>query len=560
MSSPSTRVSGDSRSHASSAASQGRARRSGAAAVWLFVATLALYALTASGTIASSDGTTMFLLTRALVHDHTIAIPRGNGNIGRDGHLYAKAGIGQAIAAAPFLVAGDAAAAAAARQVAFLRGKQEFVVRAVTSSLNLVLGALGVAAFFLTALAFGAGRKRALLVATALAIATPHWVYAKTFLTEPLTSFCLIAGLGCVATARRRPLPRAAWWLAGAGLAWGWGLVTKSAMATAVGPLAVWGVYDVWQRRAIGPGGGPVGAATTAERWRLIAAAAAPMLACCALVMWYNAARFGSPLASGYGHEVSAESFSTPILVGLYGLLFSSGKSVFLYAPLLLLAPAGFALMLRRNGSERPLAMALLVTWALNLGVYARFMAWAGDGSWGPRYLVPFIPLALLPVTIYLGGGSGGPGRGVRHVVARWLTLAGLVATLGGVTIYFGSYLRAVGEYPYTREFTDPRFMEDTHFNPAFSPLAGHWQMAWDNLGEHAAGRHPRITPQAYDPTSRLPVDEQQARQLLGGFDLWWCYLWYAGAPLALGLAGAAVLGVIALGAALAAWRAVHAA
>ena len=282
-----------------------------------------------------------------------------------------------------------------------------------------------------------------------------------------------------------------------------------------------------------------------------------PLIACGLLVLWYNAARFGSPLASGYGSEVSARSFSTPIFVGLYGLLFSSGKSVFLYAPVLILAPAGFALMLRRHAPERPLAIALLVAWALNLLLYALFMAWAGDGSWGPRYLVPFIPLALLPVTTYLGADPGGS-RGTRHTVARWLTIAGLCATLGGVVIYFGSYLRAVGEYPYTREFSDARFMADTHFNPAFSPIAGHWTMAWDNLNAHAEGRHPQITPQDYNPHSRLPVDAQQAAQLLGGFDLWWCYLWYAGAPLAFGLAGAGVLALGALLAGVAAWRAVH--
>ncbi len=532
-------------------------RRTGAAALWLFLATLALYAMTASGTIASSDGTTMYLLTRALVHDHTIAIPSGNGYPGRDGRLYAKAGLGQAVVAAPFLAAGDLAAAAGARGVAFLRGKQEFVVRAVTSSLNLVLGALGVAAFFLTAIAFGAGAKRALLVATAFAVGTPQWVYAKTFLTEPLTTCCLVAGLGCVAAARHRQMPAALRWMAGAGLAWGWALVAKSAMASAVLPLVAWGVWDVWHRRAVGPGGGAVGEAPRDERLQLLAAAAVPMVACCALVLWYNAARFGSPLASGYGHEVSPESFSTPLLVGLYGLLFSSGKSVFLYAPLLLMAPAGFALMLRRNAAERPLAIALLVALAVNLAIYARFMAWGGDGSWGPRYLVPFVPLALLPVTMYLGTGQGGA-RATRHAVARWLTVAGLVATLGGVTIYFGSYLRAAGEYPYTREFTDPRFMADTHFNPAFSPLSGHWRMAVDNLEQHLSGHHPHVTPQTYDPQARLPVDAEQAEQLLGGFDLWWCYLWYAGGPLALGLAAAAGLGLIAALAGLAAWRAVH--
>ena len=82
--------------------------------------------------------------------------------------------------------------------------------------------------------------------------------------------------------------------------------------------------------------------------------------------------------------------------------------------------------------------------------------------------------------------------------------------------------------------------------------------VSYRNIFSNQFLNHPQVKPQAYNPTSRLPVDAQQAEQLLGGFDLWWCYLWYAGAPLALGLAGAATLALGALLAAVAAWRAVH--
>lgn len=58
---------------------------------------------------------------------------------------------------------------------------------------------------------------------------------------------------------------------------------------------------------------------------------AAPSLV---LVGWSNYARTGSILHSGYEH-----GFTAPILHDLYGFLFSPGKSVFLFSPLLLLYP-----------------------------------------------------------------------------------------------------------------------------------------------------------------------------------------------------------------------------
>jgi hypothetical protein len=527
-----------------------RRARGGRVALLLFAAVFALYAMTASGTIASSDGTTMYLLARSITLEHTLAIPSGNGNLGRGGRLYAKAGLGQAVAAAPFLLAGEAASRAAPRVAPFLRGREEFLVRAVTSVLNIVLGAVGVAVLFLVLTSLGASLVRAFWIATAFAVASPHWVYAKSFLTEPLTTACLLLGVWATLRARRASAPRATVWAALAGASWGWAIVTKTAMAAAVAPLAAWAAWDTLHRRTIGEGGGLVGAAHAKERARLLAALAAPLAVCVGGVLWYDAARFGSIWQTGYGAEASPESFSTPLLVGLYGMLLSSGKSVFLYCPLLLLSFPGFALMLRRNAPERSLAIALCTLLVGNLCLYARFMSWAGEGSWGPRYLVPFIPLALIPVAMYLARADR-----MRHAVARALTLLGLVVTLGGVFIYFGAYLRAAGEYPYTREFTDPRFMADTHWNPAFNPVVGHWRLLLANLDAHAAGRHPRVDPGAYDSGARTPLDAEQTTELLGGFDLWWCYLWYAGAPLAPALAVVCLLVLASAAAWYGAWR-----
>src|SRR6185369_2750748 len=82
--------------------------------------------------------------------------------------------------------------------------------------------------------------------------------------------------------------------------------------------------------------------------------------------------------------------FSTGLWTGLTGLLLSPGKSLFLYAPVVLV-PLLFARSIcRRAAAEWWLAAGLTATY---IGVSGRWAGWTGDLAWGPRFLVPVIPL-----------------------------------------------------------------------------------------------------------------------------------------------------------------------
>jgi len=277
----------------------------------------------------------------------------------------------------------------------------------------------------------------------------------------------------------------------------------------------------------------------------------------------YGWARFGSPFETGYGAQASPAAFTTPALVGLYGLLLSSGKGVAWFAPALWLAPGGWWAATRRAGRSRAHWAALspagraawgaLALWVAGLAMYCRFQHWAGDGSFGPRYLVPLLPPALLLVACALHRAS----RSLRRA-ALALGLLGALVTFGGVGIYFGAQMREAGDYPYTLPLEDPRFMSDSHFNPRFSPIAGHWAMLARNLDEHLQGGMPRISG-TVAPGARLGLSAADQGALLHGLDFWWLYALYAGTParpvLAAALALAALTG-LALARLLAAWRA----
>jgi hypothetical protein len=106
------------------------------------------------------------------------------------------------------------------------------------------------------------------------------------------------------------------------------------------------------------------------------------------LLLAVNNWRYGSPTNFGYpltkaGHQ------SYPVVRGIAGQWLSSGKSLFLYAPIALVALVGLGRSLRKV----PLEMCLLGAIVLaNTIFFARVQFWSGDWAWGPRYLQIVLP------------------------------------------------------------------------------------------------------------------------------------------------------------------------
>jgi hypothetical protein len=105
---------------------------------------------------------------------------------------------------------------------------------------------------------------------------------------------------------------------------------------------------------------------------------------------WYDWARFGSPFLTGYARW---EGFSTPVWVGVVGFLFSPGKSIFVYTPLFLLLPFWGPGFIRRFPSFSALLGALVLC---HLVLFGAWWVWWGAWAWGPRFIVPILPLLVL--------------------------------------------------------------------------------------------------------------------------------------------------------------------
>jgi hypothetical protein len=101
---------------------------------------------------------------------------------------------------------------------------------------------------------------------------------------------------------------------------------------------------------------------------------------------FYNLIRFQSPLNFGYG----SEGFTSSPLVGLVGVLFSPGRSIFIYSPITILAITGGRLLFKR---DRVKFLILLVPLAGYILMVALWHNWDGGSSWGSRLLTPVLPV-----------------------------------------------------------------------------------------------------------------------------------------------------------------------
>ncbi|WP_162909351.1 glycosyltransferase family 39 protein [Aggregatilinea lenta] len=386
-------------------------RRTPGGALLLLLA--CFYALFLGGSFYTSDGDVMFHTTESLVRRGTLAVQPDPALpqivAGQNGRWYGKYDPGLPLIAAPFFALGDA--------LADINHAHRTALAALVVLLAPVLAAAGAAAItgVLAGDLFGA--RRGIGIALIAGIASPLWPYARTLFPEAILACALAGAVALAVHAARRGDPRVRDWIA-VGAVFGVGMLVRAAFATYALPLAIL----VLSARAVPD----IRAAI-----RRLAALGIGVLPFALGLLAHNALRFGDPFRFGY----PGEGFTTPPWEGIAGLLFSPGKSVFLYAPPLILAAI---LWPRFRRAQPALGGFLAAAWIVALAFYGSWWAWGGGWCWGPRFLVPLIPLGLLPL------GMLPAARGWRIAAAALVALgiaAQIVSTRVDVTLYY-----AVGE------------------------------------------------------------------------------------------------------------------
>jgi 4-amino-4-deoxy-L-arabinose transferase-like glycosyltransferase len=326
-------------------------------AVLTAVALFALFVTVQWAELRSYDGRVAVSTARAMTEGRLHLLPKEDPT--KHHFPYSHYGIGMPLVLLPLYLLQRAL------------GVQPHLIESLASPLLLAATA---ALLYLTGRELGWSRRLSLAGALVFGALTQALELSQEAFSEP--GVALGIGLLVLGMLRWRSGRPSGPWLVGSGL--GVGLLFRSDSALLLGAaLLLLPAFVPWRR-------------LLAER-RAWVGLVLPVLPAVIWTAWYSLLRDGTLVPEVYGG-----SFTTPLGSGLYGLLFSPGKSLFPYNPFLLLAIPGAIALWRRDRAATVLLAGLVVERVL---FYARWSDWAGGVSWGPRFLMPAIgPLALLAV------------------------------------------------------------------------------------------------------------------------------------------------------------------
>jgi len=494
---------------------------------------LFLYLLTANGRIDSGDGEAIYQVTRSIVEKRAFAIPppppeekfydsfgreipqellAGGGAYGAwgaDGHYYSKYGIGQSLIAIPLYLGG------------LILGRVmpfpgiHFFTRFSTAMLNPLVSALVCTLVFGFCTRLGFPTRPAVTLTLVYGLGTIAWPYSKTFYSEPLVTMFLLASVYALVFLKNTD--RMAKLLLAGGL-WGASIMVKLT-ALIVAPALL--LYLVARGRKKGQ-----------HPRSLIGDLAllfAPVLGSVSAIFWYNAVRFGSGFDTGY----RAVNWSlTGGVMGLHGLLFSPGRGLFLYMPIVILSAPALLNFYKQHKWEATLFSLSVAAYTL---VHSAYNSWEGGGVWGPRLLLPMIPFLIIPLGSFLPAISK---RKWLEFLFVALLFCSILIQISAISVSNIRHLQAV--------YTDSpvNFYDRTFFQLAYSPLLGQWRSLLEvsSIVKSEKGREglrnmllnrvsARESQWLSEDELNVAVQEDIGILALNVPDFWFIYLWLLGVP-----------------------------
>jgi hypothetical protein len=361
---------------------------------------LLAFVFSAKGNLEIEDTRYSLETAQTVVNHGQLDIPDGGDytHKGVGGKNYSKYGIGLSLYQIPWVAAGDVTS----RLIHLPTGE---VTGFLLSFANIPFALLTLVLFGKLLKLFGVAGSHVWLLALALGLGTPMWHYAVSDFSEAM-QMCLLL-LVVYGVVQGTPEAIIEGGIGFAGL-----FLVKLVYAPF---FLLFLAYLLTRPREF------------RQRIRNAALFSLPVVLAGCFVVWLNVFRFGDPLESGYGAQarlfLPGQLWQTvPELLG------SPDKGLFVFGPILLLGLLGWKGFASRYRPEAVLCGGVIV---VNLMIAGAWYWWQGGWSWGPRLLVPAIPLWLLPAAFWL--------ESRRSQVKYWafavLMLISVAAQIPGVLV-----------------------------------------------------------------------------------------------------------------------------
>ncbi|HEX7018108.1 MAG TPA: hypothetical protein VF209_04345 [Patescibacteria group bacterium] len=357
----------------------------------------------ASGFIDSQDGFQYVAIARRIYYDQTFEMPPGHYpetnlhlSITKNarGQAFSPTGLGYSLALLPAVALEDAFLHLSQTEpIAFFPLENDWPVLLFASMTNAAFGALLAVVLYLYMRDIGLTHLQAILLSLVGLVSSNLWVYTKHVFPQLMfVSFLMLSFYWLRKAVKTRQ------WLLMIGAGMAYGVVVISYNPTYLFPLPAIGIYYLFLSSA------RFSLAYIKKIVSDVLLAGIGILPFLVLYTWFNWVRFGGLTATGYGTGGIPLPTIPPayvLLEGTWGLLFSPGKSIFIYTPLLLVLIIFWFKIKKKVLPEVVAGIILFVTYvyftATLLGD-VDYLVWHGDSSWGPRYLLPVLPLALVVI------------------------------------------------------------------------------------------------------------------------------------------------------------------
>jgi hypothetical protein len=356
------------------------------------------------------------------------------------------------------------------------------------------------------------GPRPAFWVAVALALGSPVAVYASLFYAHAL----------CAALV----------WLAYELLTAGpEGAIVPAGRAATAGLLAGWATLSEFPVALLTAGLFVYLCVNRPRSWRAALAYVGGGIPPLAILLAYNVAAFGQPFASGYRYEVEdvfreamghgVMGITAPTVESVLGVFLLPFRGLFWFWPFFLCVPLAVPLLWEQRVLRgRVLLAAILVAVYLLFGCSYYF--WSGATSFGPRHVIPCLPLAAYLVV-----------RIASPLVRDLLVPVTAVLSVGVALIAVATLA----------EFPEPVLGEvhPERLNPLFHialPRFVHGEMSVKFTGKEGIidwsdEPLPRSDPRYYDACNLGEVIGLNGLASLVPLGVWWAglggYLWWRG-------------------------------
>lgn len=373
----------------------------------LFFGVLAVYVAVTQGQLEVYDTHAMMGVTENLVNHGSLTSAGGGFPVTT---LYAPYGIAVSLLAVP----------------AYALSKWTGNFPVLASMVDPILTALSVVLIYRIARALHWRASYGFMAAVGYGLFSMALWYTTELLSEPGVTLCtLVIVLGFVRWHQGRAM--APLWI---GTAWACAVQFRSDSLFTVGiALLAAPLFVPW---------------AVLRAWRTLVLVLAPMAASLALLGWYNQLRFHEVLVGSYGPN---GGFVTPLWQGLDGLLLSPGKGLFLFNPLTVLGVVGLILLFVgpapvRNRSFGLLCLLLVVPRVL---FFAKWSIWDAGSVWGPRFLLPVVPVLTLTLVPVLQATDRRRLTGVLvRALAVMLAMVAAFINFLSVRLFYGEWLGAL--------------------------------------------------------------------------------------------------------------------